>query len=391
MPKEIISKVANFTRDKIFRNIHGNHLIYNTCWEDPRIDRKLMNIGPKSEIVMITSAGCNALDYLLDSPARIHTIDVNPRQNALLELKRAMLLHGKYEDLAAFFIKGSHPEAKEVYQSIRQHLPDYAASFWDEKINYFSGEGIKKSFYFYGTSGNFAWFMHKFLHTHKKMQKGVYDLLNSQSLEEQKKHYDIIEPVLWNFAIRWLMKRHTTMALLGVPRAQRELIVNQYEGGILDFLKSSLRHVFTEIPIQDNYFWRVYLTGSYTESCSPEYTRQENFEHYRKTADRISQHTTTISGFLKNNPGKYSHYVLLDHQDWLAWNNPAALEEEWNLILQNSKKGTIIMLRSAAAKLDFIPAFVFDKVQFHPEKTDPLHFGDRVGTYESFHMGTVKK
>jgi hypothetical protein len=38
-------------------------------------------------VVMITSAGCNALDYVLDLPAEIHAVDVNSRQNALLQLK----------------------------------------------------------------------------------------------------------------------------------------------------------------------------------------------------------------------------------------------------------------------------------------------------------------
>ena len=32
---------------------------------------------------MITSGGCNALDYLLDEPRRIYAVDMNPRQNAL--------------------------------------------------------------------------------------------------------------------------------------------------------------------------------------------------------------------------------------------------------------------------------------------------------------------
>jgi len=35
----------------------------------------------------LTSAGCNVLEYLLDSPAEIHAVDVNPRQNALLHLQ----------------------------------------------------------------------------------------------------------------------------------------------------------------------------------------------------------------------------------------------------------------------------------------------------------------
>ncbi|TAE49008.1 MAG: DUF3419 family protein, partial [Cytophagales bacterium] len=59
----------NQLRDKIFQNIHSNNLIYNTCWEDPRCDREMLQFKNDSKVVMITSAGCNALDYLLDSPA----------------------------------------------------------------------------------------------------------------------------------------------------------------------------------------------------------------------------------------------------------------------------------------------------------------------------------
>ncbi len=65
--------------DAIFKRVHGSNLVYNTCWEDPRLDRQMLNLQPDSRLVMITSAGCNALDYLLDEPAEIHAVDVNPR------------------------------------------------------------------------------------------------------------------------------------------------------------------------------------------------------------------------------------------------------------------------------------------------------------------------
>lgn len=36
-------------KDWLFRQIHTNNLVYNTCWEDPRCDRELLNIDEKSE------------------------------------------------------------------------------------------------------------------------------------------------------------------------------------------------------------------------------------------------------------------------------------------------------------------------------------------------------
>lgn len=392
MPAQLIKKFANYTRDRIFHSIHGNNLVYNACWEDPQIDRQLLALNKESNLVMITSAGCNALDYLLDAPAKIYTIDVNPRQNALLELKRAVFRCSTFPDLFQMFGLGWHPHTARIYfNSLRPNLPDYARNFWDQKIKYFDSHRIKKSFYFYGTSGNFAWFIHEFFSSHGKIKKNLDALLNAKSLADQEREYNQIEPILWNFMIRWIMRRHTTMALLGVPRAQRELIVNQYEGGILDFLQSRLRHVFTKIPINNNYFWRVYLTGSYTPECAPEYLKEVNFEELKNLEGRISQYTDTLSGFLRSNPQPYSHFILLDHQDWLAWKNHEALIEEWRLILENSQPGTKILLRSASLNVDFIPKFVRERITFHPHLTAPLHIQDRVGTYESFHMGTVNE
>ena len=65
-----------------FCAVHNHNLVYNTCWEDPRLDRQALQLGPDDTLAMITSAGCNALDYALDGPRRIYCIDVNPRQNA---------------------------------------------------------------------------------------------------------------------------------------------------------------------------------------------------------------------------------------------------------------------------------------------------------------------
>ena len=74
---------------KCFEFVHQNHLVYNTCWEDPRLDRQALQLGSDDHVLVITSAGGNALDYLLDAPARVSAVDLNPRQNALLELKVA--------------------------------------------------------------------------------------------------------------------------------------------------------------------------------------------------------------------------------------------------------------------------------------------------------------
>lgn len=372
-----------------FQLIHGHRLIYNACWEDPRLDRQLLNLDGDSEVVVITSAGCNALDYLLDGPKAIHAVDVNFRQNALLDLKLAFFRSQPFGELYAFFGHGHSPTYRETYRALRDALSPLSRAFWDRKIDYFSGRGSRRSFYWRGAAGDFAWLLRRLVVGQGRKAALVQNLLNAQSLAEQRHYYEQLEGHLFTRPISWLLRQPATMALIGVPRAQVRLLDRQYTSRLDGFVRDKLRQVMTELPIHDNYFWRVYLTGSYTPTCCPNYLKPENFPHLQSRVDRVSTHTCTLTEFLWRQPGCYSHFVLLDHQDWLAWHQPQVLAEEWQAIFANSRPGTKILLRSAGFDLSFLPASVLARLRFFPERTGPLHSQDRVGTYGSLHLAEV--
>ncbi|MCA9161300.1 MAG: DUF3419 family protein, partial [Planctomycetales bacterium] len=74
--------LSNWISGRVFKFVHGNNLVYNTCWEDPRLDRQALELTSSDRVLVITSAGCNALDYALTGPAHVYAVDMNPRQNA---------------------------------------------------------------------------------------------------------------------------------------------------------------------------------------------------------------------------------------------------------------------------------------------------------------------
>ena len=127
MPKKTKS-IRKLAHDFVFNRIHRSQLIYNTCWEDPAIDRKLMRLNPESRVVMITSAGCNALDYLLDDPGEIHCIDVNPRQNALLHLKMAAIKRLSFEDFFLLFGCGCHAKIERIFSAVKYDMTEIPGS-----------------------------------------------------------------------------------------------------------------------------------------------------------------------------------------------------------------------------------------------------------------------
>lgn len=381
---------ASLLHQGMFRALHGSRLVYNATWEDPRIDRALLGISAESEVVAITSAGCNILDMLLDGPRAMHAVDINPRQNFLLELKMALIREGDFGNLFQFFGIGSHPGRREVFRSARRFLSPDAERYWSGRLGLFSPSGPRPSFYWHGTAGTAAWSIWRAASLLGVNVKGLaLALFDASTLEEQREIYAMAEPHLWKAWLKRFLSHPGLMSLVGVPPSQVRLIDESHPGGLAGYILDKFRHVMTEVPARDNYFWRVYTAGSYTLDCCPGYLRRENQALLSGSLGAVRTHSCSLAGFLRSHPGSYSHYLLLDHQDWLASHDPSGLCEEWGLILANSRPGTRILFRSAGLDCTFIPDDILGRLRFRPDLSGPLHLTDRVGTYGSLHLAEV--
>ncbi|MTB52333.1 BtaA family protein [Lewinella sp. W8] len=376
-PKHPTTRLRNW----LFDRIHGNKLIYNTCWEAPRCDRVMLNLDASSEVVMITSAGDNALAYLLDCPQTIHCVDVNLRQNALLHLKLSGLKFLSWNSFFTLFGEGKSEEFHRLYSHrLRADLPERSKIFWDRQQHYFTPKRRRSGLYWHGSSGYFAWAVGNLLRTNNRLHAEIERFFRATTLEEQRELYFGLEPRLLNVLLGSKLRQTLSLNLLGVPEAQARLI-NERRDGLRGYVRDALRHIFTDLPIGDNYFYALYFRGRYTKECCPDYLWEENFERLSQHLDHIQTHTTTITSFLKNKPGKYSHFVLLDHLDWLANHDLAAMVEEWEQVMANSRPGTKILLRSACERPDVVPDFVRRRVRFRNDLSEPQAKLDRVGTY----------
>lgn len=58
--------------------------------------------------------------------------------------------------------------------------------------------------------------------------------------------------------IIWLVKHLLVMAMLGVPRAQMQIVDMHYPEGVAGHVRNNLKRVATEVFFRDDYFWRVW-------------------------------------------------------------------------------------------------------------------------------------
>ncbi|HYR42366.1 MAG TPA: BtaA family protein [Terriglobia bacterium] len=372
----------------LFDQIHSRNLVYNQCWEDPAVDNAVLGIGGQDRIVMITSAGCNALDYMIHDPASIHCVDVNPHQNALLELKLAAIAALRYEQFFDMFGNGRIQGHRQIYQGwLRHRLTPASQIIWDKRIDYFDPCGV--GLYFHGTAGLVARMAGLYLKTCRGLRKDLWEFQLIQDLGEQAEFYRTrIAPKLWSPLVRFLIRQPSVLSLLGVPREQISQIRRNGHRKVSSFIEERIETTLTSIPMRHNYFWRVYINGFYHADCCPNYLRRELFQFLRRRTSRILIQTKTLADFLRSADQRFSVFVLLDHMDWLS-DQPRLLEEEWRSIIEHAEPGARIIYRSGSATCDYIPQFARSLLRFQSDRTKESHSRDRVGTYASLHFATV--
>ena len=170
-------------------------LIFTLSWEDPESDLKALRIQPGDTVMTITSGGCNTLGFLVCDPAVIHTVDINPSQSYLLELKMAAMQHLDYPSFVRFLGLTPSEDRLKRYGRIRNHLSPKAAEFWDVH-----GKIVHEGFLFGGRYEYFVKLVGKFVRLIQGKER-VNGLFEARDPEQQRAFYDRY----WNIKrTRWL-------------------------------------------------------------------------------------------------------------------------------------------------------------------------------------------
>jgi S-adenosylmethionine-diacylglycerol 3-amino-3-carboxypropyl transferase len=401
--KQTARKLIDHLDQKVFDAIYSRALVYNTCWEDPAVDRQALQLTAQDNLLVITSAVCNALDYALQGPAVVHAVDANPRQTARLELKLAGGRTLDFEDFFLLFGQGRHSAFEELYRDVlRAGLSEFAQTFWDRNGGWFSQPDARDTFYYFGLSGVVARGFRAYLRVRPKLRDGIEAMVEARSLDEQRAIYDSrIEPLMWSKGMNWTLSRQLTMSLLGVPHPQRKEVERQHPVGVAGFIREAIEYVARSVPFWTNYLWALYLRGSYTRACCPEYLKRERFLALKAgLVDRVRAHTATVTEFLNGTQERISRFVLLDHMDWMSSYYPEALVEEWNGILTRAADDARVIFRSAHAWPAYLERVhvgrgarsvrLMEVLDFHPELAQELTRQDRVHTYAGFHIADIR-
>lgn len=373
--------------------------VYNQIWEDPRVDLQALELDSTSRVLTISSGGCNALNYLLQSPASVTAIDLNRHHIYLLNLKLAALKYlPSYEDFFDFFGHGKGSNCGTNYlRFIAKNLDNDTRNFWESntlggsviygnRISFFTNAGL----YEHSRNGYFL----RFFHTMARLFGCKPDeVLKANTLEGQEELYaKHINPFFDNFVIKTLGKLPVTMFGLGIPPQQYDELKKDLSEGktIIDIYRERVKRLACDYPIQENYFaWQAFARKYDTENrkAVPDYLKEKNYELLKANSDRLTTKIgSVIDEIKKSKSSTYNRFVFLDAQDWM---NAETMTELWSAIADKAEPGSRIIFRTASAGSPLETNLLADlraKLRYEKELSEDLFIQDRASIYGGFHL-----
>jgi S-adenosylmethionine-diacylglycerol 3-amino-3-carboxypropyl transferase len=369
--------------------------VYPQIWEDPEVDISALKLDSSSRIMTIASGGCNVMNYLTEGPEAVRAIDLNPAHVALTRLKLAAIKH--LPDYESFFLFFGHADDKRNIENydryIAPHLDAFSRRYWEgwsigrgRRINYFT-----KNLYQFGLLGRFISAVHILA---KIYGQDPREIITAKTREEQAEIFDrTLGPIFEKPFVKWLCSFPVALYGLGIPPAQFDALSKSSGGDMAGLLKSRLRRLAVDFPIEDNYFaWQAFGRGydRNRKVAVPRYLSQANYERLKKNADRVEVYHTTITGFLQSQPqSSLDCYVFLDAQDWM---NADQLTELWREVLRTARAGARVIFRTAGETSPLtaaLPAELLSPWQYDPSASAIAVPKDRSSIYGGFHVYTL--
>ncbi|AIC93130.1 DUF3419 family protein [Shouchella lehensis] len=312
--------------DKLKESIYQNDwLLYTTSDEDSDSEIRALDIQNEDVVLSVTGSGCRSLALLIKEPSKLISIDANPYQNFLLELKMAAIKHFEREDCLAFFGITESENRREMFQQVKEDLSEQAQTFWLRHI-----EKIEKGFIYLGKHEMFyKKYMGSFLFRFRRKQ--FKELLACETIEQQRDYFDKNwNNFLWKRAVKLLSQRVFFEKFLGDPSYFNQV---KKDFSIGDYLLSRFEHTFKHHLVQENHFLTFLFCGHYiNDKGLPVYLLKENYDIIKRNLHRVEIVTDRIDPYLASLPERaIDKYSLSDISGWIPL-------EEFRFILEDVKR-----------------------------------------------------
>lgn len=350
---------------------------YSQCWEDTNLLKRALTVLKDDVVLSITSGGDNTLALLLENPKKIFSIDINPVQNHIAELKLGSPKALSYEECLELLGVNDSEKRLDLYKQASEFLSDDARS-WFEDNNNFVEKGVIHSGKFEKYLNAFRKYLLPLVHS----KETVSQFVNQGSLQDQTSFYEKV----WN-TLRWrfFFNIATNSSLL--RRLARQKGASKLNGKDESYLQRLEKLIYRN-HLKTNYYINYALTGKFGDAL-PDYLSRESYNKLRNyNSTQCEFRNDDLLRFLKNaSDNSLTKYNLSDAFEFLSGEDAL---EIWREIIRTAKNGAKIAYWCNQIE-HLAPHEVEQSVARDTNLERELVARDRLYFYRSFHIYTITK
>jgi S-adenosylmethionine:diacylglycerol 3-amino-3-carboxypropyl transferase len=351
---------------------------YSQCWEDTELVLSALNISSNDIIFSICSGGCNTLALQSKSPNKIISIDVNPTQIYLLELKKTAITRLNYNELLELLGLRPSKNRIEIYYSISPFLSETCKKFWDANT-----DTLKKGIIHGGKFESYLSFFRKYILTVIHSKKDIEKLI---SITDKTYQSDYYKKVWNNFRWKLIFKIFFSKLIMKNRGRSKEMFQHNTTKSVGNIYYERCEKAFSKGIVHGNRYLEYILKGNYYTTI-PYYLEKKNIETML-TQNNISLVISDILSFLNTQAdNSISKFNLSDVFESMTTKKTNEIFHEISRVATNNAR---IIFWNNLVKRD-VPTMLSPIFHSEDSLVENLKKQDKVFFYDHFKIYTVKK
>ena len=321
-------------------------LNYSSVNEDSSSELKALRIKPGDSVLCITGSGARPLDLLVENPGSIVSLDINPCQNFLLELKLRAIAELDYERFLRFLGVRPFQDRQSIYEGLRETLSNGSRDYWDRNL-----ESIKKGVIYAG-----RWERH-FRRLANMIRlarpKLLGRLFSSPAISDQARFWrEAWDDGEWKAFLRVITSRFVWKYFFGDPGFYRYV---PDDLSIYRYIQKQFDGAFSNFLARESAFATLLFFGEFhDQDALPFHLQEKNFNALKERLPAIQVVTLSLADFLEGaGPRRFDTYSL---SDIASYTSAVEYEKIWRGILKSSRKKARFCERQFLVKREVPPS-----------------------------------
>ncbi len=313
---------------------------YSSVNEDSLSEVRALKIRETDRLLCITGSGARPLDLLVAKPAEVVSLDFNPCQNHLLELKMRAIAGLTYEEFLEFMGIRPSDERTKVYKSLRTGLSKEARDYWDKNLRM-----IRKGVIYQG--GWEKYFKQLATIIGLVRHSLLRAVFSSRSISRQARLWSYAwDTREWRVFLRFVSQRAVWKYVFRDPGFYRYVPRNF---PIYEYFESRFERAFKTNLLRESPYSSLLFLGRLDEALPP-HLQRKNYEILRESLFRISIVTGSLGDYLEEREkGSFDKYSL---SDFSSYTDEQEYSRIWRGVLSTAAPGARVCERQFLVKRD---------------------------------------